>query len=176
MGGSRLDSDQSESRILETIEEIPIAIIDCRITHRSDLLVDSMAHEPSPTNNRTATCGCPDADIYEECLSWDKTPPTNRPINATLLTETSLYIREVHGGNEDDVRHKNIRLEEAWSQPIQGPSKPQHWEVVRDRSRNSSMSEHSIDEQTSDLHTAEDTLQSFGFTTDPQDEPPPYSD
>ncbi|KAL5601754.1 hypothetical protein FOBRF1_009287 [Fusarium oxysporum] len=176
VGGSRLDSDQSESRILETIEEIPIAIIDCRITHRSDLLVDSMAHESSPTNNRTATCGCPDADIYEECLSWDKTPPTNRPINATLLTETSLYIREVHGGSEDDVRQKNIRLEEAWSQPIQGPSKPQHWEVVRDRSMNSSMSEHSIDEQTSDLHTAEDTLQSFGFTTDPQDEPPPYSD
>ncbi|EGU87644.1 hypothetical protein FOXB_01800 [Fusarium oxysporum f. sp. conglutinans Fo5176] len=93
VGGSRLDSDQSESRILETIEEIPITIIDCRITHRSDLLVDSMAHESSPTNNRTATCGCPDADIYEECLSWDKTPPTNRPINATLLTETSLYIR-----------------------------------------------------------------------------------
>ncbi|KAJ9427618.1 hypothetical protein QL093DRAFT_2587216 [Fusarium oxysporum] len=176
VGGSRLDSDQSESRILETIEKIPIAIIDYRITHRSDLLVDSMAHESSPTNNRTATCGCPDAYIYEECLSWDKTPPTNRPINATLLTETSLYTREVHGGSEDDVRHKNTRLEEAWSQPIQGPSKPQHWEVVRDRSRNSSMSEHSIDEQTSDLHTAEDTLQSFGFTTDPRDEPPPYSD
>lgn len=105
MGGSRLDSDQSESRILEMIEEIPIAIIDYRITHRSDLLVDSMAHESSPTNNRTATCGCLDAYIYEECLSWDKTPPTNRPINATLLTETSLYIREVHGGSEDDGRH-----------------------------------------------------------------------
>ncbi|EWZ00418.1 hypothetical protein FOYG_00290 [Fusarium oxysporum NRRL 32931] len=176
VGGSRLDSGQPESQILETIKEIPIAIIDCRITHRSDLLVDSMAPDSSPTNNRTTICGCPDADIYEECFSGDTTPPTNRLINTTLLTETSLYIREVYGESEDDVRHKNTRLEEAWSQPIQCPSKPQHWEVVRDRSRNSSTSEHSVDDQTSDLHTAKDTLQSYGFATDPRDEPPPYSD
>lgn len=135
-----------------------------------------MAPDSSPTNNRTTICGCPDADIYEECFSGDTTPPTNRLINTTLLTETSLYIREVYGESEDDVRHKNTRLEEAWSQPIQCPSKPQHWEVVRDRSRNSSTSEHSVDDQTSDLHTAKDTLQSYGFATDPRDEPPPYSD
>ncbi|KAF4954446.1 hypothetical protein FGADI_5224 [Fusarium gaditjirri] len=174
VGGSRLDSEQSESRILETTQEIPITIVDCRITHRSDLLVDSIAHETSPANNRKTVCGCPDADIYEECFVRDKTPPKNRPINAILLTEKSLYTREIYGGSKEDVQHKNERLEEVWSEPIQAPSKPQHWEVVRGRPRNSSISENSVDDQTSDLHTTEGTPERYGFTADHRDEPPPY--
>ncbi|KAL9572587.1 hypothetical protein ACKAV7_003420 [Fusarium commune] len=121
-------------------------------------------------------CGCPDADSFEECFSWNKMPPKDRPINAKLLTETSVYTREIYGGSEDDVRRKNTRLEEVWSQPIRGSSKSQHWEALHDISRNSGTSGHSVDDQTSDLHTAEDTLQSYGCTTDPRDEPPPYSD
>ncbi|KAF5570874.1 calcium-independent phospholipase A2 [Fusarium pseudoanthophilum] len=128
VGVSSFDSNQSESQILETTEEIPIAIIDCRINHRRDLLVDSMAQDLSPAGNRTTICGCPDAEIYENGFSSDVMQPGLRP-KAKLCTTTPLYVREVYGPSKSDVRHKNERLEEAWSQPIPNTSKPQHWEV-----------------------------------------------
>ncbi|KAG7435260.1 hypothetical protein Forpi1262_v005277 [Fusarium oxysporum f. sp. raphani] len=177
VGGSRPDPNKSGSRIkLEMTREIPITIIDCRITHRSDIQVDRMACDSWPRDNSTTDCGCPDADSFEESISWGKMPPTNGHVYARLATETSVYTREVYGGSEDDVRRKSTRLKDVWSHPIPGPGKPQHWEVLCDRTTNLSTAEHSFDTQNSDPRTAEDTSKSYGFTIDPLDEPPPYSD
>ncbi|KAF5633654.1 calcium-independent phospholipase A2 [Fusarium tjaetaba] len=118
VGGSRPNSKISGSRIqLETTEEIPITIIDCRLTHRSDLPIHIAAYRPSVTGNKRTFCGCPDAaNLEEESLDWK--------FDRLLDIETSVYTRKVYGGSEDDVRRENARLEELWNRPIQSPSKP----------------------------------------------------
>ncbi|KAF5678869.1 calcium-independent phospholipase [Fusarium denticulatum] len=130
VGVSRPDPNKSGSRTqLETTEEIPITIIDCRITHMSDLLVDTMAYEPSAADNKETFCGCPDADSVKESVSWQKTRLDYGPTKAKLFKTTSIYTRKVYGKSKDDVRLKNASLEKLWNRPVQHPSKSQHWKL-----------------------------------------------
>ncbi|RBR02206.1 hypothetical protein FVER53590_07576 [Fusarium verticillioides] len=176
VGGSRPDSNKPGSRIqLETTEEIPITIIDCRLTHSSDLPINIATYEPSITGNKETCCGCPDAGILEEgSFYWY--------YGRSLTTETSVYTRKVYGGSEDGARREDARLEELWNRPIQSPSKPNDWEFGHNTSSSpstsssSSTSEGSLDTQGWKRDRAVSPSQNSGSTIYTQGSPPPYSD
>ncbi|KAG5766876.1 hypothetical protein H9Q72_005040 [Fusarium xylarioides] len=165
VGGSHPDLSQSETRMLETIEEFPIKIIDCRITQRSDLFADRMARVSSSIDNGTTDCGCPDADIFMDCSAWE--------IDVSLLKKTSIYAREVNGSSNDEVHQRDAILEEIWNQPIQGPSKSQHWEAERKPPSDPSTSEGSF---VMEVGTGVSISKNSESAIDPRGEPPPYSD
>ncbi|KAF5558268.1 calcium-independent phospholipase A2 [Fusarium napiforme] len=162
LGGLRPDRNEPQSQTqFEAIEEIPIEIVYCRINLRNDLLVDSMAPQPMSTNNTRSLCGCPDADSE---------PLVEISHDGTLEAIGSRFIRAVNGESESQTRRRNAKFEELWDQPIQGPSKSQHWEDVYGTAGNL------VHLQDSELRTAKNASQSYGFTSNNRGDPPPYSE
>ncbi|KAF5989253.1 arrestin domain-containing protein [Fusarium coicis] len=158
---SRVRTNSFIQTQFEAVEEIPIEIVDCRINLRNDLLVDSMAPQLAFTNNRRTLCGCPDADSEPlVAISHD----------GILEAIGSRFVRLVNGESESQTRRRNAKFEELWDQPIQGPSKSQHWEFVYGIAGNL------VHPQDSDLRTAKNASQRYGFTTNNRGDPPPYSE
>ncbi|KNB16919.1 hypothetical protein FOXG_21831 [Fusarium oxysporum f. sp. lycopersici 4287] len=124
VGLSRSDPNQGGSHVKwEVLEEIPITIIDCRITYMSNRFLDRMDGGTIPNQTTNKICGCPDADSFDELMSTD---------HRQLPRQICMYLRKHYGQDEDEVRVHEKKLDELWEDTVPNLSKSKDWEVFQD--------------------------------------------